>query len=77
MFLRLAKAQTLMGNRLMYGNYFEGYDLNTSFGGKVDFKFNLNLLSEAIDLITFPVNQGLGLYSIDLWSYSKSSSYTY
>jgi hypothetical protein len=24
---RLAKAQTIMGNRLMYGNYLEGYDL--------------------------------------------------
>ena len=46
-------------------NYFEGYDLITSFGGKVDFQYNLNLLSEEIDLITFPVNQGLGLYSID------------
>ena len=32
MFLRLAKAQTLMGNRLMYGNYIEGYDLKTSEG---------------------------------------------
>ena len=62
---QLAKAQTLMGNRLVYGNYFEGYDLITSFGGKVDFQYNLNLLSEEIDLITFPVNQGLGLYSID------------
>ena len=24
---RFAKAQTIMGNRLMYGNYVEGYDL--------------------------------------------------
>ena len=26
----LSKAQTTMGNRLMYGNYYEGYDLKTS-----------------------------------------------
>ena len=27
---RLSKAQTIMGNRLMYGNYLEGYDLKDS-----------------------------------------------
>ena len=26
----LAKSQTLMGNRLMYGNYYEGYDVDSS-----------------------------------------------
>ena len=32
---RLAKAQTLMGNRLVYGNYLEGYDMVDSEGQPV------------------------------------------
>ena len=31
---RLAKAQTIMGNRLMYGNYVDGYNLINSDGNK-------------------------------------------
>jgi hypothetical protein len=45
---QLAKAQTLMGNRLVYGNYFEGYDFKTALGTKVNFTFEANLISEAI-----------------------------
>lgn len=33
---KLAKAQTVMGNRLMYGNYLEQYNVETRFGYTVD-----------------------------------------
>ena len=31
---QIAKAQTLMGNRLVYGNYVEGYDFKTAAGSR-------------------------------------------
>ncbi len=44
----LAKAQTLMGNRLIYGNYVEGYDLKDKNGNNVNLDFNTSLLTEEI-----------------------------
>lgn len=43
---RLAKAQTIIGNRLMYGNYVEGYDL----GEDVRIDFSTNLISTDISV---------------------------
>jgi len=36
---RYAKAQTIMGNRLMYGNYVDGYNLIDANGNKCDIDF--------------------------------------
>lgn len=47
---RLAKAQTIMGNRLMYGNYLEGYDLLDKYGNPVNFQYYTDLISEDISL---------------------------
>ena len=62
---QLAKAQTLMGNRLVYGNYTEGYDLKDSNGAKINFEFTANILSENISVSTLPVNETQGYYTID------------
>ena len=43
---RFAKAQTIMGNRLMYGNYIEGYDLIDKFGSPTRLEYNTALISE-------------------------------
>ena len=40
-----AKAQTLMGNRLIYGNYIDGYDLKDEDGQPIDLRYNLSLNS--------------------------------
>lgn len=45
---RLAKAQTIMGNRLMYGNYVEGYDLVDSSGRAVSLDYATSLVTEII-----------------------------
>lgn len=42
----LAKAQTLMGNRLVYGNYVEGYDLEDSNGNPIKLDYSVDLISE-------------------------------
>lgn len=49
---RFAKAQTLMGNRLMYGNYVEGYNLITKYGFETQLDYIVNLVSESIGNVT-------------------------
>jgi hypothetical protein len=46
---RLAKAQTLMGNRIVYGNYLEGYNMLTNNGQSVKLGFNATLLQTPLD----------------------------
>ena len=41
----LAKAQTVSGNRLMYGNYVEGRDLINANGEKVNLNYTIELVS--------------------------------
>lgn len=51
---RLAQASTLMGNRLMYGNYVEGYNLEDYNGNPVRF-----------DYTTTPSKEEFGLTEVD------------
>jgi len=61
----LAKAQTIMGNRLMYGNYVEGYDLLDEYGAPIKFEYTTSLVSTPIG--TTNISDGLtsGNYSIN------------
>lgn len=45
---RFAKAQTIMGNRLMYGNYVEGYNLIDYKGNPTRFTYQTDLITEEI-----------------------------
>lgn len=47
---RLAVAQTIMGNRLMYGSYLEGYDLTDKFGSPTRLEYETQLITEQIGL---------------------------
>ena len=49
---KIAKAQTLMENRLVYGNYKEGYNLTTIYSDPVDLSFSANLQSSNVNLTT-------------------------
>jgi hypothetical protein len=62
---RFAKAQTIMGNRLMYGNYVEGYDLIDSLGEPVKFEYQTSLVSSDIGLTSTDTSLDSGSYSID------------
>lgn len=46
----LAKAQTIMGNRLMYGNYLEGYDLVDKYGTDLQLLYTTALRTEEIGI---------------------------
>ena len=60
---QVAKAQTLMGNRLMYGNYKEGYDLTDAGGSKLRLDFSATYNSEEISILTIPAHVSAGTFS--------------
>lgn len=62
---RFAKAQTIMGNRLMYGNYVEGYDLVDKNKVPVKFEYITTLITEQIGNKDIPDSATSGLYNID------------
>lgn len=47
---RLSKAQTIMGNRLMFGNYLEGYPLTSLNGNPTELEYNISLIQTDFDL---------------------------
>jgi len=62
---RFAKAQTIMGNRLMYGNYVEGYDLIDGNGEPLKLEYTTDLISQDIGLTNTDTNVQSSNYSID------------
>ena len=62
---RYAKAQTIMGNRLMYGNYIEGYDLLDQYGVPVKFEYTTDLVSLPIGNSNINDATSTGNYNID------------
>lgn len=61
---RLAKAQTIMGNRLMYGAYLEGYDLIDKFGNPTRLEYETSLVTQEIGFENLNYSLGVGSYSI-------------
>ena len=62
---RYAKAQTIMGNRLMYGNYVEGYNLVDEFGSPIKFEYTTELISLPIGNTNIIDATDDGNYTID------------
>ena len=62
---RLAKSQTLMGNRLIYGNYLEGYDLEDKDQNPTKLEYIVNYDSEEIGLSPLTYTLTDGLYTWD------------
>jgi hypothetical protein len=69
----LAKAQTIMGNRLMYGNYYEGYDLVNSAGNSIVFDYIADLVSVNIQRSELNTATTSSTYNIDCTSGSPAS----
>jgi len=59
-----AKAQTLMGNRLMYGNYFEGRDLIDYTGAALKLEYTTELISEFVEYQVLESSTSAGVYTI-------------
>lgn len=62
---RFAKAQTIMGNRLMYGNYVEGYDLVDINKQPTRLEYSTSLISNEIGNTEVPDSTSSGNYEID------------
>jgi hypothetical protein len=62
---RLAKAQTIMGNRLMYGNYVEGYDLIDIYGNATRLEYQTQLITNIVGDEDIPDGLSSGSYLID------------
>jgi hypothetical protein len=62
---RFAQAQTLMGNRLMYGNYIEGYDLVSANGQPLQLTYEAKLLEEEVASETLITSFITSTYTID------------
>jgi hypothetical protein len=62
---RFAKAQTIMGNRLMYGNYVEGYNLIDKNGVPLRLEYSTNLISLPIGSVDLVDDTDSGIYNID------------
>jgi hypothetical protein len=61
----LAEAQTIMGNRLSYGNYVEGYDLTDKNGNQTMLEYYLDAISIPIGLKSYDANAITSNYSIN------------
>lgn len=70
---RFAQAQTLMGNRLMYGNYVEGYDLVSLNGQPLQLTYAATLMQDEIGSETLNSDPEDSVYTID-GNYSVPSS---
>ena len=60
---RLAKAQTIMGNRLMYGNYVEGYNMVDEDNNPVRLDYSTALIVEQIDATSLSDTTTSGTYN--------------
>lgn len=60
-----AKAQTIMGNRLMYGNYIEGWDLIDKYNNPTKFEYTTSLITEPIGSSSIPDRTSSGDYNLD------------
>ncbi|QDP61295.1 MAG: putative structural protein [Prokaryotic dsDNA virus sp.] len=61
---RFAKAQTLMGNRLMYGNYVEGYDLIDNTGQALRLDYQAILRSQNLGFYSLTTSTSLTTYNL-------------
>ena len=60
-----AQAQTIMGNRLMYGNYIDGYDLTIASGARIDTNYSAKVVSENLSVFQAAGDVASQSYSID------------
>lgn len=60
-----AQAQTIMGNRLMYGNYVDGYNIEKEDGTPVHLDYELELISESLENGEITGTLSSNTYTID------------
>lgn len=69
-----AQAQTVMGSRIVYGNYVDGFDLVDSNGQDTKLEYEIEYNSENIALTDLVTSTSDGLYNIDTPLYTQTDS---
>ena len=64
----IAQAQVIQGNRLMYGNYEDGRDINLISGEPIDITYNPNIVSKAVSVTNITAPTQSGNTSFTTWS---------
>ncbi|TSE11273.1 hypothetical protein [Aquimarina algiphila] len=59
-----AMGQELLGNRIGYYNYYEGYELNDSGGQKIKMDYSLNIVSKDLSGNLIPVSTSAHTYGV-------------
>jgi len=59
---RYALAQTIMGNRLVYGNYTEGYNLTDDQSQELRLEYEVDLISSPLGFEALPTSTDIGVY---------------
>ena len=62
---RFAQAQTMMGNRLMYGNYIDGYDLKDANNNLTKLEYSAEVVTSDILIKEINTRRDTGIYNID------------
>lgn len=62
---RFAQAQTMMGNRLMYGNYIDGYDLKDANNNPTKLEYSAEVVTSEILIKEINTRRDAGTYNID------------
>lgn len=61
----VAKAQTTMGNRIMYGNYVDGYNIHNQNNKPIAINYDISLVSEDVDYKNLETTSLEGSYNIE------------
>ena len=70
---RLAKAQTLMGNRIVYGNYLEGYDLLDQYGVPIRLDYFIGQIKLQAGMASLSSSVSQYFYNIGPTGFNSSS----
>lgn len=73
----LAKSQTVMGNRLVFGNYTEGYNLKDKFDEDIKLEYSASLISSEIATTEILDSTGSGSYTYGPTPVTINSSIVY
>jgi hypothetical protein len=71
---RFAKAQTIIGRRLIYGNYVDGYDIKDLNGDTVHLEFGSELVSEDVGFNSYNTSYEQENYTLGGYTYTPPGS---
>ena len=72
----IAQAQVIQGNRLMYGNYEDGRDINLISGEPIDITYNPNIVSKEVSVTNITAPTQSSNTSFTTWSINPGNPFS-